>query len=84
MPQPSPQPQVHPGAWPVPPGVAPTTLMSSDRVGAGAGLILSGNTLYGTAYRGGSSGNGTVFAVNTDGAGLAAGLILSGNTLYRI
>jgi uncharacterized repeat protein (TIGR03803 family) len=62
-----------------------------------AGLILSGNTLYGTAYNGGSSGAGTVFAVNTDGTGFtnlhsfinpsdggfpAAGLILSGNTLY--
>ena len=34
-----------------------------------AGLILSGNTLYGTASDGGSSGNGTVFAVNTDGTG---------------
>src|SRR5215471_2205346 len=34
-----------------------------------AGLILSSNTLYGTAYRGGSSGNGTVFAINTDGTG---------------
>src|SRR5206468_9133484 len=34
-----------------------------------AGLILSGNTLYGTAGFGGSSGNVTVFAVNTDGAG---------------
>jgi len=36
-----------------------------------AGLITnaSGNTLYGTAQRGGSSGNGTVFAVNTDGTG---------------
>ena len=33
------------------------------------GLILSGNTLYGTAQYGGSSGNGTVFAVNTDGTG---------------
>lgn len=32
------------------------------------GLILSGNTLYGTAYWGGSSGVGTVFAVNTDGS----------------
>jgi uncharacterized repeat protein (TIGR03803 family) len=32
-------------------------------------LILSGNTLYGTAYTGGSSGNGTVFAVNTNGTG---------------
>jgi len=63
-----------------------------------AGLILSGNTLYGTAYNGGS-GAGTVFAVNTDGTGFTnlhsftyysgsdganpwAGLILSGNTLY--
>ena len=34
-----------------------------------AGLILSGNTLYGTAVYGGSSGDGTVFAVNTDGTG---------------
>ena len=35
-----------------------------------AGLVLSGNTLYGTAIQGGSSGNGTVFAVHTDGTGL--------------
>src|ERR1035437_6777005 len=34
-----------------------------------AGLILSGNTLYGTAEVGGSSGDGTVFAVNTGGTG---------------
>src|ERR1700683_3623671 len=34
-----------------------------------AGLILSGNTLYGTTFQGGSSGFGTVFAVNTDGSG---------------
>src|SRR5882724_9204174 len=62
-----------------------------------AGLILSGNTLYGTTTAGGGSGNGTVFAVNTAGSGFAnlhrftggndgsdpnAGLILSGNTLY--
>src|SRR5882724_11020102 len=62
-----------------------------------AGLILSGNTLYGTTASGGSSGNGTVFAVNTDGSVFTdlysftggndggaprAGLILSGNTLY--
>jgi uncharacterized repeat protein (TIGR03803 family) len=32
-------------------------------------LVLSGNTLYGSAYSGCSSGNGTVFAVNTDGTG---------------
>lgn len=34
-----------------------------------AGLILAGNTLFGTTMWGGSSGDGTVFAVNTDGAG---------------
>jgi uncharacterized repeat protein (TIGR03803 family) len=34
-----------------------------------AGLILSGNTLYGTANYGGSSGNGAVFKINTDGTG---------------
>ncbi len=34
-----------------------------------AGLVLSGNTLYGTAKEGGGSGRGTVFAVNTDGSG---------------
>src|ERR1039458_6360345 len=33
------------------------------------GLILSGNTLYGTAFNGGSLGSGTVFAVNTNGMG---------------
>src|SRR5437764_9305963 len=33
------------------------------------GLILSGNTLYGTAAGGGSSGIGTVFALNINGAG---------------
>jgi uncharacterized repeat protein (TIGR03803 family) len=32
-------------------------------------LILSGNTLYGTASAGGAGGNGTVFAINTDGTG---------------
>jgi uncharacterized repeat protein (TIGR03803 family) len=62
-----------------------------------AGLILSGNTLYGTATVGGSFGDGTVFKVNTDGTGFTnlhnftggndgdgpvGGLILSGNILY--
>jgi uncharacterized repeat protein (TIGR03803 family) len=32
-------------------------------------LVLSGNTLYGTASLGGASGSGTVFALNTDGTG---------------
>jgi uncharacterized repeat protein (TIGR03803 family) len=42
---------------------------NSDGANPSAGLILSGNTLYGTARGGGSSGNGTVFALNTDGTG---------------
>src|SRR6266853_1211137 len=49
-----------------------TTLHSfsgSDGANPYAGLISSGNTLYGTAAFGGSSDNGTVFAVNTDGSG---------------
>src|SRR5215203_2357400 len=33
------------------------------------GLVLSANTLYGTAVGGGSSGDGTVFALNADGMG---------------
>src|SRR5208282_5026446 len=70
---------------------------NSDGAVPEAGVILSGNTLYGTAYYGGSSGNGTVFALNTNGTGFTnlysftggsdgaspqAVLILSGNTLY--
>ena len=69
----------------------------SDGVNPWAALILSSNTLYSTAYSGGSSGKGTVFAVNTDGTGFTnlysftgggdganpiPGLILSSNTLY--
>ncbi|HAO77976.1 MAG TPA: hypothetical protein DCQ92_03170 [Verrucomicrobia subdivision 3 bacterium] len=68
----------------------------SDGAAPFAGLILSGNTLYGTTEDGGN-GYGTVFKVNTDGTGFTnlysfnggsdgyrtvAGLILSGNTLY--
>jgi uncharacterized repeat protein (TIGR03803 family) len=63
-----------------------------------AGLVLSGNTLYGTADEGGSKADGTVFAINTDGSAFTniynfigypqggqnplGGLILSGHTLY--
>ena len=63
-----------------------------------AGLILSGNTLYGTTIGGGSADVGTVFKINTDGTDFTnmhnfgsfpsdganpyGGLILSGNTLY--
>ena len=41
----------------------------SDGANLQGGLILSGNTLYGTTYNGGSSSNGTIFAVTTDGTG---------------
>lgn len=57
-----------------------------------AGLILSGNTLYGTTFSSGGNGRGTVFALNSDGSGFtnlynmsgnsSADLVLSGNTLY--
>jgi uncharacterized repeat protein (TIGR03803 family) len=42
---------------------------NSDGANPYAGLILSGNTLYGTAEQGGSGGTGTLFALNTDGTG---------------
>jgi uncharacterized repeat protein (TIGR03803 family) len=67
-----------------------------DGVAPWAGLILLGNTLYGTALGGGSSGVGTLFGLSTDGTGFTnlhnfnysngnlpyAGLVRSGNTLY--
>jgi uncharacterized repeat protein (TIGR03803 family) len=70
---------------------------NTDGANPQAGLVVSGNTLYGTAYAGGNSGSGTVFALNTngkgftnlynftggsDGGGPESALILSGNTLY--
>jgi len=70
---------------------------NSDGANPQAGLILSSNILYGTAAYGGTSGAGTIFAVNTDGTGFTnlynfegdsdggipcAGLILSGKFLY--
>jgi len=77
---------------------SPYTSTNSDGCGPYAGLILSGNTLYGTANSGGSGDAGTVFRVNTDGTDFTnlynctdtstngydpnAGFILSGNTLY--
>ncbi len=41
----------------------------SDGANPSAKLILSGNTLYGTALLGGSWYDGTIFAINTDGTG---------------
>ncbi|HEY3852833.1 MAG TPA: choice-of-anchor tandem repeat GloVer-containing protein [Verrucomicrobiae bacterium] len=61
-----------------------------------AALIATNNTLFSTTKFGGSTGNGTVFTVNTDGTGfgvihnfvysdggdIEGDLVLSGNTLY--
>ena len=44
-------------------------LVNDDGANPWAGLIIAGNTLFGTAYSGGSYGFGTVFALNTDGSG---------------
>jgi uncharacterized repeat protein (TIGR03803 family) len=45
---------------------------NSDGAGPVAPLILSGSILYGTASGGGSSGNGTIFALGTDGTGFTS------------
>ena len=71
---------------------------NSDGTGPVAGLLLSGNTLFGTAPAGGAAGYGTVFKVSTDGKDFAvlhtftgsdgavprSGLVLLDNTLYGI
>jgi uncharacterized repeat protein (TIGR03803 family) len=59
----------------------PATPINSDGINPYAGLILSGNTLYGTAQQGGSSGKGTVFAVNTDGTGFTTLYSFTATTL---
>ena len=42
---------------------------ASEGASLNGSLVLSGNTLYGTAPSGGGAFNGTVFALNTDGTG---------------
>ncbi len=79
-------------------GSFPYNYTNSDGACPEAGLILSGNTLFGTTEHGGASGFGAVFKVNTDGTGFTnlhsfaggtngavpEGLLLSGNTLYGV
>ena len=59
--------------------------IGSDGGNPAAGVILSGNTLYGTTYQGGSLVNGvrdgTVFAVNTNGTGYTDLYSFSAGTL---
>lgn len=74
-----------------------TPFTNSDGAIPDANLAISGNKLYGTAFRGGSLGYGTVFELNTDSAGFKVlhsftggsdgfsplgELIVSGNILY--
>jgi uncharacterized repeat protein (TIGR03803 family) len=69
----------------------------SDGFAPYGGVIVAGNTLYGTTWGGGANNDGIIFAVNTDGTGFTnlysfgapddgaaplGGLVLSGNTLY--
>lgn len=42
---------------------------NSDGASPYAGLVLSGNTLYGTAHYGGKFGSGAIFAININGMG---------------
>ena len=44
---------------------------ASDGRNISSGLVLSGNTLYGTAYLGGPNGSGTVFSLGTNGGHFA-------------
>src|ERR1039458_4737594 len=74
-----------------------TFIGGSDGGNPDGGVVISGDTLYGTASSGGLTGFGSVFAVNTNGTGFTnlyefdgggsggyplAGLVLSGGTLY--
>ena len=56
-------------------GTGFTTLTNFDGNGNGAypdgTMVLAGATLYGTAYYGGTSDNGTVFKVDTNGTGFS-------------
>jgi uncharacterized repeat protein (TIGR03803 family) len=73
------------------------TSAPNDGDGPDAGVILSGNTLYGTTIFGGSANFGNVYRVNIDGSGFTnlyrfnrtsdganprAALLVSGYTLY--
>jgi uncharacterized repeat protein (TIGR03803 family) len=71
---------------------------ASDGAAPFSGLLVSGNTLYGTASGAGATGDGTLFKLNADGTGFTAfhefgdapndgetpksGLVSSGRVLY--
>jgi uncharacterized repeat protein (TIGR03803 family) len=77
--------------------VYPFTTNTAGAIGQpNGGLILSGDTLYGTAYSGGTSNGGTIFSITTngtftllhlfdspiDGENPLGTLVLSNGTLY--
>ena len=45
------------------------TALTNDALGPAGGLVIAGNTLYGTATGGGNGGGGVVFSVSTAGKG---------------
>ena len=78
-------------------GILHNFLGGGDGSNPEGGLVLSGNTLYGTTFLGGTAGEGSIFRINTDGSDFTniysfsggtngsnpeAGLVVSGNTLY--
>jgi uncharacterized repeat protein (TIGR03803 family) len=83
--------------YPIEPGAPPAGMTNSDGTDPEGTLILSGNTLYGTACNGGAYAFGTLFAINTNGTGFTnlynftgasdgaypiSGLVLSGANLF--
>lgn len=46
---------------------APVNFTNSNGANPYGGLALSGNTLYGTTYNGGTGGSGNIFSLQTDG-----------------
>jgi uncharacterized repeat protein (TIGR03803 family) len=50
----------------------PLTATNKDGAVPFGGLVLSNNTLYGTASAGGEGGNGTIFSLDTDGSSFTA------------
>jgi uncharacterized repeat protein (TIGR03803 family) len=77
------------------PGIGLAT--NSDGVQPDSGLVLSGNTLFGVTFKGGTNDYGTLFSVNRDGTGFSLlhtfpafpgdgeepnGLVIAGNQLY--
>ncbi len=55
---------------------------NSDGASPNGGMVLSGNTLYGTTAQGGTGGNGTVFRISTDGTGFTNLYSFSANSNF--